>query len=140
MTISTAIADSFKFELLSGVHNLSTDTIKLALFVEPAPLSAATTIYSTTGEVTGTGYVAGGKVVTGVQITQTGNTSFIDFDNVEWTSATFTTDGCLLYNASRSNKAIASWKFNTSVEVVEGKLIVIPPTAGASTAVVRITS
>lgn len=111
MPIFQTQTTSFKQELPQAVHNLLIDTIKIALYKSAASLGADTTVYSVTDEVVGTGYVAGGKVMTGVTIANQNNVVYIDFDDVVWTPASFTAAGALIYNASKGNKSIAVLSF-----------------------------
>jgi hypothetical protein len=101
---------SFKTELYTAVHNLSTDTLKIALYTAAADLNEATTVYSATNEVTGTGYVAGGVTLTGVTISSSGYTAYVDFDNVVF-SASVTARCALIYNVTQGNKSIAVLDF-----------------------------
>jgi hypothetical protein len=102
---------SFKKEILQAVHNLLTDTIKLALYTSNASLNEDTTVYSTTDEVVGTGYSAGGIVLTGATISEADKIVFVDFASALWSPAAFTTAGGLIYNASKGNKSIAVLSF-----------------------------
>jgi len=111
MTIIQTQTVSFRQELPQAVHNLLTDTLKLALYTSSASINADTTVYTTTNEITGTGYTAGGKVVTGATIANSNGVVYVNFDNVNWTPAAFTTGGALLYNASKGNKSIAVLSF-----------------------------
>ena len=103
---------SFKKELYTGVHDLSTDTLKIALYTANADLNEATTIYTTSAEVTGTGYVAGGVTLTGITIQSSGFTAYIDFDNVVF-NASVTARCALIYNSSQGNKSIAVLDFGS---------------------------
>jgi len=96
---------SFKTELYTAVHNLSTDTLKIALYTASADLNEATTAYSATNEVTGTGYVAGGVVLTGVTISSSGYTAYVDFADVVF-GASVTARCALIYNVTQGNKSI----------------------------------
>ena len=110
MAITSAICTSFKQEILVGTHDLTAstgDTFKLALFTSSATLGASTTAYSTSNEVSGTGYSAGGATLTSVTPTTDGTTAVCDFSDVSFTSASFTANGCLIYNSSQSDKAVA---------------------------------
>lgn len=113
MSFDQTLTTSFKQEVLLGVHDLATDTLKLALFTASADLNANTTVYSTTNEVVGTGYSAGGKVLTDVTVLTSGTTAYVDFADVVWTPAAFTARGALIYNASKGNKAIAVLDFGS---------------------------
>ena len=101
---------SFKAELYEGVHNLVSDTIKIALYTSSADLNAGTTVYTTSNEVTGTGYVAGGVTMTGITVGSSGYTAFVDFADVVF-NASVTARCALIYNASQGNKSIAVLDF-----------------------------
>ena len=103
---------SFKTELYTAVHNLSTDTLKIALYTASADLNESTTVYSATNEVTGTGYVAGGVVLTGVTISSSGYTAYVDFADVVF-GASVTARCALIYNSSQGNKSIAVLDFGS---------------------------
>lgn len=136
MAITTAICNSYKQELLEGVH-ASGDTYKIALFTDSATLDKTTTAYSSTNEVTGTGYDAGGKSLTGFTSGLSTDTAYITFSDPSWTSSTITARGCLIYNSSKSNKAVAVFDFGSNVVSVSGTFTIDFPTAGAS-ALIRI--
>lgn len=141
MAITQAICATFKSELLTGIHDFAAsggDTFKLALYTSAAMLSSATTIYTASGEVpsSGTGYTAGGEVLTNLGVTLSGTTAYIDFSNVEWTSATFTTAGALIYNASKSNKAVAVFNFGIDYPVSNGTFSLLFPPPSPTTAVI----
>ena len=141
MAISSAICNSFKQEILVGTHNLtasSGDTFKLALFTSSASSGAATTAYSTSNEVSGTGYSAGGATLTSVTPTTDGTTAVCDFSDVSFTSASFTANGCLIYNSSQSDKAVAVIAFGGDKTVSCGTFTIQFPTADASNAIIRI--
>ena len=107
MAITQAMCTSFKSEILQEGHQMATDTIKLALFTSSASLGAGTTAYSTSNEVSGTGYTAGGVTLTSTTVSTSGTTAFFDADDPEFTSASFTARGALIYNSTNSDKAIA---------------------------------
>ena len=136
MAITTAICNSYKQEILEGVH-ASTDTYKIALYTSSATLDASTTAYSATNEVTGAGYDAGGKTLTGFVSGLSTGTAYITFDDPSWTSSTITARGCLIYNSSKSNKAVAAFDFGSDVISVSGTFTIDLPAAGAS-ALIRI--
>ena len=150
MAISQAMATSFKVEILDGIHNFGTgviragttaDTFKIALYTSSATLSAATTAYTTSDEVSssGTNYTAGGKTLVISQVpTSTGTTAFLDFDDVTWDSATITANGALIYNATQSNKAVAVLAFGGDKTSTAGNFTIQFPAAAASTAILRI--
>lgn len=144
-TITTAMCNSFKEELLGGVHDLDTHTLKIAL-IKASPTGsygAATTNYSTvTGnsdEATGTGYSAGGQNLDNASITLSGSTAFVDFADEVFSTLTLSADGAIIYNSSQSNKAIAVFNFGSTVTATNGDFTVVFPAADASNAVIRIT-
>lgn len=142
MAITQALCASFKSELLAGTHNFSAaggDTFKLALYTSAASLNSATTAYTTTGEVVGTGYTAGGKTLTNLGIVLSGATAYIDFNDLAWLSATFTAAGALIYNSSKANKAVAVFNFGQSYSVASGAFNLAFPAPSASTAVITLT-
>ena len=96
---------------LVALQALATGTLKMALYTADADLGAGTLIYSTANEVVGTGYTAGGNVVTGVTVLTSGTTAYLDFDNVVWNPANFTARGALIYNTSLGNLAVAVLDF-----------------------------
>ena len=103
---------SFKTELYTAVHNLSTDTLKIALYTANANLNEATTIYTTDGEVSGGGYTAGGVTLTGVTISSSGYTAYVDFADVVF-NASVTARCALIYNVTQGNKSIAVLDFGS---------------------------
>lgn len=127
---------SFKAELYQGIHNLPTDTIKLALYTAEADLNEATTAYTTSNEISGTGYTAGGKVVTGIAVSSSGFTAWVSFDNVVWDPASFTARCALLYNASKANRSIAVIDFGSD-KTGANTFTVTMPGSTATTALIR---
>lgn len=121
-----------------GEHDLDTDVLKIALFTDAATLDASTTAYSTTNEVVGTGYTAGGETLTTVTVTLDGSVAIVDFDNVTWASADFTARGALIYNSSKTDKAIAVFDFGSNRTASDGDFVVVVPAAAAATAVIRL--
>jgi hypothetical protein len=111
--ISQGQTTSFKKELYEGVHNFLTDQIKIALYTANANLIASTTVYTTEQEITGTGYVAGGKVLQNPIVSSANDTAYITFDNVTWNPAAFTCRCALIYNATKGNKSIAVLDFGS---------------------------
>ena len=138
MAITQAMCSSFKQQILLGEHDLDTDVIKLALYTSAATLSAATTAYSTSDEVVGTGYTAGGNTLTGATVSLSGTTAFADFADTTWSTATITARGALIYNSSKSNKAIAVLDFGADKTSTAGDFTVQFPTNDASSAVIRV--
>ena len=144
MAITSAICTSFKQELLVGTHNFtatSGDTFKIALFTSSATLGASTTAYSTSNEITnssGTAYTAGGATLTSVTPTTSGTTALCDFDDVSYTSASFTANGALIYNSSQSDKAVCAIAFGSDKTVTSRTFTIQFPTADATNAIIRI--
>ena len=136
MAITSAICNSYKKELFDGTHAAS-DTYKIALYSDAATLSAATTAYASTNEVTGAGYTAGGKTLTGFASGLDGSTAYLTFTDVSWTSATITARGCLIYNSSKTNKAVAAFDFGANIVSTNGTFTVDFPGTGA-TSLIRI--
>lgn len=136
MAITTTLCNSYKQEVLEGVHS-SSDTYKLALYTDAATLSAATTAYSATNEVEGTGYTAGGVELTGFTSGLSGSTAYVTFTDPAIANATITARGCLVYNSSKSNKAVAAYDFGGNITSTNGTFTIDLPAAGAS-ALIRI--
>ena len=128
---------SFKEELYEGIHDLLTDTIKIALYTANADLGASTTAYTTDQEVIGTGYTAGGVTVTNVTVESSGTTAYVSFDNPQWTGVSFTCRGALIYNASKANRSIAVLNFGNDKIVTNGTFTVTMPANTATTALIR---
>jgi len=144
MAISSAICNSFKQELLVGTHNFtasSGNAFKLALYDSDASLGASTTAYSTSEEITntsGSAYSAGGKTITSVTPVLDGSTAVCDFGDISWTSASFTANGCLIYNDTQSDKACAVIAFGGDKTVSSGTFTIQFPTADATNAIIRL--
>lgn len=130
---------SFKQELYEGVHNLLVDTIKIALYTSAADLGADTASYTATGEVTGTGYVAGGITLTGATVQSSGNTAFVSFNDASWPGATFTCRGALIYNSSKANRSVAVLNFGADRTVTNNTFTVTFPANTATSAIIRST-
>ena len=144
MAITTAMCNSFKQELLGGIHDLDTHTIKLAL-IKASPsgtYNASTTNYSTvTGnsdEASGTNCSSGGNTLGSADISLSTNTAIVDFADSTFSSSTISADGCIIYNSSASNKAIAVIDFGGTKTSTNGDFVITMPTAGASTALIRV--
>jgi hypothetical protein len=142
MAISQAMPTSFKQELLTATHNFTAstgDVFKIALYTSSATLGAATTAYSTSNEVAnGNGYTTGGNTLTNVTPTTSGTTAFTDFADTTWTTATITANGALIYNSSKSDKAVAVLAFGGDKTSTAGDFTIVFPTANASDAIIRI--
>ena len=142
MAITSAVCTSFKVELLKGVHNFTAstgNTFNLALYTSSATLGAGTTAYTTTEEITGTGYTAKGNALTSVTPVADGTTAVCDFADTSFTSATFTANGCLIFNDSATgDPAVCAVAFGGDKTVSSGTFTIQFPTAAATTAIVRI--
>ena len=144
MTISSAVCNSFKQEILVGTHNFtasSGNSFKLALYTSSASLGAGTTAYATTNEISntsGSAYTAGGKVVVSVTPALDGSTACCDFADISFTSASFTANGCLIYNDTQADKAVCVVAFGGDKTVSSGTFTIQFPTADASNAILRI--
>lgn len=144
MAITTAMCTSFKSELLGGLHDLDTDSLKIAL-IKDSPsgtYGAATTNYSdVTGnsdEASGTNYTAGGQTLDSATISTDGTTAIVDFADEVFTNVTLSADGCIIYNTANSNSAICVIDFGGTVSATAGDLTIQFPAADASNAVIRI--
>lgn len=147
MSIAQTATTSFKVELLQAVHNFgptSPDTFKIALYTGAASIGAGTTVYTTSGEVVGTGYTAGGNTLTISTSPTSGNnssgvpTAYISFANTSWANTTFTARGALIYNSSQGNKSVAVLDFGADKTTSDDTFQIIFPTADANSAIVRI--
>jgi hypothetical protein len=149
MAIAQAMCTSFKQELMLGTHNFATggNAFKIALYAEggggksstTATLGAATTAYTTTGEVANSGsYAAGGGTLTKVAPATSGTTAFTDFADISFTTATITAMGALIYNDTNGDKAVAVLDFSSNKTSTSGTFTVQFPTADASNAIIRI--
>jgi len=137
MSFVQTLTTSFKQDVLLGVHDLATDTLKIALYTAEASLNADTTAYSTDNEVVGAGYTAGGNTLTGVTVLTSGTTAYVDFADSTWDTADFTARGALIYNASKSNKAIAVLDFGADKTATTTFTVQMPANT-ATSALIRI--
>lgn len=139
--IIQCIVNSFREQMLKGQHDLLTDTLKIALYTGNAELTPETTAYTATGEASGTGYVAGGVVLTGTtinigtQTTTTPATVYVNFDNAVF-NATVTARAALIYNHSKSDKAIAIIDFGSD-KTSTATFTVVMPTNTSTSALLR---
>jgi hypothetical protein len=147
MTIAQTATTSFKVELLQAIHSFgptSPDTFKIALYTAASSIGPTTTVYTTTAEVVGTGYTAGGNTLVISTSPTSGNntanipTAFVSFSNTSWTSASFTARGALIYNSTEGNKSVAVLDFGADKTVSNDTFQIIFPTPDASSAIVRI--
>jgi len=155
MAIDQAMCTSFKQEILQGIHNFTSgsgggtttttgsgNVFKIALYTSSASLSATTTAYSTSNEVSGTNYTAGGNTLTNVTPTTSSTTALTDFADTTWSSSTITARGALIYNSSTAagsaNRAVVVLDFGADKTSTSGDFTIQFPAAGASTAIIRI--
>jgi hypothetical protein len=147
MAVQQTATTSFKVELLQAVHNFgptSPNTFKVALYTASANIGPTTTVYTTSGEVVGTGYTAGGNTLTISTSPTSGNnsvnvpTAYISFSNTSWTSASFTCRGALIYNSTQGNKSVAVLDFGSDKTVSNDTFQITFPTPDANSAIVRI--
>lgn len=133
---------SFKKELLEAVHNFKNsggDTFKIALYTNSASFDATTTAYTTSNEVTGTNYTAGGNTLTRVDPTSSGTTAFTDFADTTWSSSSITARGAMIYNdTAAGNPAVVILDFGSDKTSTNGDFTVVFPAADASNAIIRI--
>ena len=139
MSIEQGQTISFKEDILQGVQNLLTDTLKMALYTAYATLGPETTEYTAVEEITGTGYVAGGETITGVTINSDTSSGvvYVNFDNVSWAGASFIARGALIYNSSKSNKSVAVLDFGSDKTFSSTSNTVTLPANTATTALLR---
>lgn len=141
MAITSAICTSFKQELLVGTHNFtnsSGNTFKLALYTSSATLGASTTAFSTTNEVSGTNYTSGGNALTNVTPTTSGTTAIVDFADLTFGTATVTARGCLIYNDTQADKAVAAIDFGGDKTSTAGNFTIVFPSPTATGAIIRL--
>ena len=142
MAITSAICNSFKTEILTGTHDFtasSGNTFNLALYTSSASLGASTTAYTTSNEVSGSGYTAKGNALTSVTPTLSTDTAVCDFADTSFTSASFTARGCLIFNEDATgDPAVCAIDFGSDKTVTSGTFTIQFPTADASNAIIRI--
>jgi len=145
MAITQAMSTLFKKDVLLGDHHLDSDNIYIALYTSSATLSAATDGYITSNEVAnGNGYTTGGNALASKAVTENSTSGVFDAADPEWTSATFTARGALIYNktlgdaSSNSRGAIAILDFGGNFSVSGGTFRIVFPAATKDTAIVRI--
>ncbi len=144
MTIASAICNTFKQEILVGTHNFtasSGDTFNLALYTSSASLGAGTTAYASTNEISntaGSAYQPKGKVITSVTPALDGSVACCDFANISWTSASFTANGCLIYNDTNADRAVCAIAFGGDKTVTSRTFTIEFTAADASNAILRI--
>jgi len=138
MSIVQGQTTSFKYQLFQSTQNFTTDTFYMALYTGNASLNQSTTAYSSVNEVSGTGYTAGGKALTGVTLNYdaTNSVVYVNFNNVVWNPANFTTRCALIYNSSRSNASVAVIDFGSDKSCTNTFTVTMPGNT-YSTALIR---
>lgn len=137
--ITAGLTNSFKEELLLGVHDFSTDVMKMALYTSSAVLGPSTTVYTTSGEVSGVGYTAGGEILVNVTVSLAQGIAFVSFNNPTWVAATFATRGALIYNSTKSNKSVGVLNFGIDQTMLSQQFQVQLPANNADNALIRVT-
>jgi hypothetical protein len=138
MAIQQGLTTSFKQQMLQGAQNLAANTLKIALYTANADLGPNTTVYSTSNEVTGTGYSAGGVTLTGVSISASPEgVVYVNFNNPAWANASFTARGALIYNSTQSNSSVAVLDFGADKTCSNQTFTVTMPANTATTALIR---
>lgn len=138
MAITTAFCTSFKTDLLTGTHQVG-DVYKIALYTNAATLDASTSAYSATNEVVGVGYVAGGATLVGFTISLDGTTAILDWTtDPTWAAATITSRGALIYNSTRSNKAMGVYDFGADITSTAGTFTATLPAPTAAAGLLKI--
>jgi|TARA_R110000803_G_scaffold43549_1_gene92838 hypothetical protein len=141
MAISQAMCTSFKKELLEGTHNFLAsggNSFKLALYTNSASLGAATTAYTSSGEISGTNYSATGAALTNINPSSSGTTGLTSFSNLTFSTVTITARGALIYNDTNSDKAVCVLDFGADKTATAGDFTITFPAADASNAIIRI--
>lgn len=138
MAITQTWTTSFKQQVLLGEHDLDTDVLKIALYTAAADLGPNTTVYTTVGEASGTGYTAGGLTLTNVTVSAGDGIAYVDFDNPSWAGASFTARGALIYNSSKSNKAMFVLDFGTNQTAVNENFVIDLPANNPTFAVIKL--
>ena len=141
MAIVQAVCNSFKQQILEGVHNFATggNTFKLSLYTSAANLSASTTVYTSTNEVAATGqYAAGGGILTGQQTSLDTGVAIVDFADLSFTGVTLTAAGALIYNTSATNKAVCALSFGGDKTATAGTFTIVFPAFTSANAILRI--
>jgi hypothetical protein len=136
--ITAGLTDSFKQQLLLGVHDFATDTFRIALYTSSATLGPTTTVYSSTNEVSGTGYTAPGLALTNITVLLSQGVAYVNFDNTAWAGATSTTRGALIYNATKAGKSVGVLNFGVDQTMLGQSFTIQLPTNNPENALIRI--
>ena len=135
--ITAGLTYSFKEQVLLGQHDLETDVLKIALYTSSATLGPDTTVYTSSDEVSGTGYTAGGEILVNVTVSLGQGVAYASFDNPTWIASTFTARGALIYNSSKSNKSIGVLNFGLDQTTLSQNFQLQLPTNNPETALIR---
>jgi membrane-bound inhibitor of C-type lysozyme len=127
---------SFKKELYEAIHNFTTDTFKIALYTANATLNQDTIAYTATGEISGAGYTATGQTLLNPVVSSASGVAYISFDNISWTSASFTVRGALIYNSSKANRSVAVLDFGSD-KVTNSTFTITFPANTSTSAIIR---
>ena len=142
MAITQTLTDTFLQDCLDGGHNLGNggNTLKIALYTSSASLGATTATYTTSAEVSGTGYTAGGATLSSqaVAFDSSNNVAYFDAADPAWTTATITARGAMIYNNSKSNASVAILDFGSDYTSTAGTFTIQLPSAAYNTAIIRI--
>ena len=140
MAIRQGLTNSFKNDMLQAGQNIITDTLYMSLYTAFSSIGPTTTAYTTDNEVTGTGYTAGGVVVTGATINTDVDTGvvYVNFNNVSWPGASFIARGALIYNTSSSNKSVLVLDFGADKSFNAVNNTVAMPVNSSTTALIRL--
>ena len=141
MAIYQTMCTSFKAEVAQGLHNFTRTTgnvFKLALYVATANLGADTTVYTTSGEASGTNYTAGGITLTNITPLSSGTTGYWSFDDATFTNVTLSCAGALIYNSTNGNRAVCVLSFGNTITKSASNLVITFPPMGATDSVLRI--
>ena len=141
MAIVQTMCTSFKAEVAQALHNFTTGTgnvFKLALYVATANLGADTTVYTSTGEASGTNYTAGGIALTNITPLAANGTGYWSFDDATFSNVTLTCAGALIYNSTNGNRAVCVLNFGQTITKTAANLVVTFPPMGATDSVLRI--
>jgi hypothetical protein len=135
--IVQTLTTSFKQDILKGLQDLDTDTLRMALYTANADLDQNTTVYTTNNEVSGANYTAGGNICQNVTILTSGNIVYVNFDNVVWTNVSFTCRGALIYNQTKGGKSIAILNFGSDKKAGPNFTVTLPANTPTS-ALIRV--
>lgn len=141
MAIVQTMCTSFKAEVAQALHNFTAgtgDVFKLALYVATANLGADTTVYTSTGEASGTNYTAGGIALTNITPLAANGTGYWSFDDATFSNVTLTCAGALIYNSTNGNRAVCALNFGQTITKTASNLVITFPPMGATDSVLRI--